>query len=198
MLTKSRTREQPDIVLGPFEDQFTSEGPAPKYDGPEKGAYADYQGAYVSLPGVDFPPGSAPVSPRQRIAAEARQVDYGADHSQPSAKYVRALAVVFRRHAGAPVMVRRRGGKTMPERALTLSDVVRFCHESEVHLVHSDLLAAFNNAAEFVDGRSLVTPECLERLVANLATAKFPESEPDVAVHLFFQRYVRPIASREL
>ena len=49
----------------------------------------------------------------------------------------------------------------------------------------------FNSAAEFVDGRSLVTPECLERLVANLAAAKFPEEDGDVALHLFFQRYVR-------
>ena len=49
----------------------------------------------------------------------------------------------------------------------------------------------FNSAAEFVDGRSLVTPECLERLVANPAAAKFPEEDGDVALHLFFQRYVR-------
>ena len=52
-------------------------------------------------------------------------------------------------------------------------------------------LVRFNGAAEFVDGRSLVTPECLERLVGNLAVAKFPEEEADVALHLFFQRYVR-------
>ena len=103
---------------------------------------------------------------------------------------VRALAAMFKRHACASVTTRR-GLRTQIERALTLSDVVRFCHEVEVHLVHNDVMAAFNNAAEFIEGRALVTPDSLERLVVNLAVLKFPDSTQDEALHLFFHHYVK-------
>merc|ERR1712118_529774 len=56
--------------------------------------------------------------------------------------------------------------------------------------------AAFNNAAEFIEGRALVTPDSLERLVVNLAVLKFPDSSQDEALHLFFHHYVRSSQAR--
>ena len=66
---------------------------------------------------------------------------------------------------GCQVMVRRRGSRTVPERALTLSDVVRFCHDAEVHLVHADLLAA-SRRGQFRAARAAPCSDCAQCISA--------------------------------